>query len=185
MGDNRARKWVFVTYPHDSEPDNWQEIMKEQNYCCALHDKDVDENGELKKEHRHWYLEFDGKKSLEQVKSIIAPLGGTLPLVCSSPRGSVRYLIHKDDPDKYQYTLDIIYNHGCDIDKYFQLSDLEISERKSIILKYIVENEITDYLTLQTALLDDYELLEVVQKNTLWATATLNGMYHCLVRRQK
>ena len=80
-----ARKdfWLFEFYP-DSAPENWREIINSWLVDCLvspLHDSDVNEDGTPKKPHWHGILFFDGQKSFEQVKELIAPLNGPIPIV--------------------------------------------------------------------------------------------------------
>lgn len=113
--DGRARIWACIVYP-ESAPTNWRSILDDEHIEWAespLHDSDVNEGtGELKKAHWHIVLAFDGKKSFDQVSSLVAPLNGTLPQVCHSLKGSVRYFAHLDNPEKFQYSPSDIIGHG-------------------------------------------------------------------------
>ena len=71
--DGRARNFATVVYP-ESAPDGWQELLAEQfvpSFISPLHDQDVNPGGEPKKEHYHVMLMFEGKKSLEQARSVM------------------------------------------------------------------------------------------------------------------
>ena len=102
---SRNRGFAFVLYP-DSAPENWRSIIDEFHVAWAespLHDLDVDPGtGALKKPHWHIVLNFDSVKSLDQVKKLIEPLHGTIPIPLNSVRGMVRYFAHLDNPEKYQ-----------------------------------------------------------------------------------
>ena len=54
----KGRDWTFIVYP-ESTPKNWRDILDETHMRWVespLHDKDVNPDGELKKEHYHILL---------------------------------------------------------------------------------------------------------------------------------
>ena len=114
----RSSKWAFIAYP-DSVPDNWKEIIKSYHIPVAispLHDKDLNPTGEEKKAHWHIMIEFESMKSYEQVREITSQLNGTIPQIVHSPIGMIRYFIHKDNPEKFQYDwADITVYNGFDL----------------------------------------------------------------------
>lgn len=143
--DQRARTWTFVVYP-ESAPENWRDVLSDYHIPWVespLHDKDVNPDGEVKKAHRHIILFFDGKKSFEQVQEITDALNAPIPQKTANPKGLVRYLIHMDNPEKYQYKREKIVCHcGADIDEYFALS---ASSKNAIlweIIEFIRENQV-------------------------------------------
>lgn len=146
--DNRARTWTFIVYP-ESVPNNWRELLDSYHIPWVespLHDKDVDPDGTIKKPHWHVILMFNGKKSYEQIKEITDRLNAPVPQKTANPKGLVRYLIHMDNPEKYQYNREgIICHGGADIDQYFEMSS---SSRERVlwdIMQFIRNEEITSY----------------------------------------
>ena len=146
--DQRARTWTSVVYP-ESAPENWREILDGYHVPWVespLHDKDVNPDGEVKKAHWHIILFFDGKKSFEQVKEITDALNAPIPQKTANPKGLVRYLIHMDNPEKYQYKREEIVCHcGAEIDEYFALSS---SSRRVVfgeMVDFIMDSEIDNY----------------------------------------
>lgn len=113
--DGRARIWAAVVYP-ESLPVDWRSRLDSYHVEWAespVHDRDVNEStGELKKPHLHLVLAFDGKKSFDQVKSILDSLNGPIPQRCHSLKGAVRYFAHLDNPEKAQYFPSDIIGHG-------------------------------------------------------------------------
>ena len=64
----------------------------------------MNEDGTPKKPHWHGILFFDGQKSFEQVKELIAPLNGPIPIVpVGTKRNAARYLCHLNNPEKHRY----------------------------------------------------------------------------------
>ena len=116
--DGRTRNWAFICYP-DSAPDNWQQILDNMHIQWVespLHDSDLNGDETEKKPHWHVLLMFDSLKSYEQVLEITKQLHATIPQICQSPKGLVRYMAHLDNPEKHQYsTSDIIGHGGVDI----------------------------------------------------------------------
>lgn len=152
--EKRTRNWAMIVYP-ESAPENWKEIIGELHVpwiCSPLHDKDVylkdgegHKKGEFKKPHWHVILVYENMKAFHQIKEITEKLNAPNPQACESLRGYIRYLVHTDNPEKYQYNREDIENHGVDdIDKYFETasSDREILKE---IVEYIRDNNITRF----------------------------------------
>lgn len=120
----KTRAFVSIGYP-ESLAEDWFEQLKEthvQVLISPLHDRDVDANGNPKKEHFHIMLLFDGPKTIDQAQSIYDSIGATRCQAVNSVRGQARYLCHLDDPDKAQYDEgDISALNGAD---YLALVDL-------------------------------------------------------------
>lgn len=101
---DRHRAFVAVFYP-ESAPDNWREIVESWHVpaLVILHDQDEDEHGDPKKHHLHLLMYFEGKKSLAQIRSMVKELGSEVVQPSYDMRGSARYLLHLDQPEKHQY----------------------------------------------------------------------------------
>lgn len=111
---DRTRNWLFEVYP-ESAPADWRQILDDQHLCWVespLHQFDVNPTGETKKAHWHILIMFESLKSFDQVRELTAPCNGTIPIICHSPRGSVRYFSHLDNPEKFQYNVSEIVGHG-------------------------------------------------------------------------
>lgn len=116
---DRGRVWTFVFYPGDSAPDNWQEIIEgwhTEAYVSPLHDKDLNGDNEEKKAHRHVVLVFHGNKSAQQVQELSDQLSKVKIIPqknrVADKRIMVRYLVHYDNPEKFQYEIDDIIEIG-------------------------------------------------------------------------
>lgn len=149
MADSRVRNWVFVMYP-ESMPENWVDQLTELHVPAVvspLHDKDKNADGTDKKPHYHVLLCFDGKKSFEQVKEISQGVfHGTIPQDCKNVRGQVRYFIHMDNPEKFQYPMSGIRAfNGADIDKHFNLSSVCRHDALRDMRRFIRQNSIYSF----------------------------------------
>ena len=147
--DKRGRNWWFVVYP-ESLPDNWLALLDEMHlpiFVSPLHDKDKNADGESKKPHYHVILMFDGNKSFDQILEISqGKLRGTIPQRIDHLRGAVRYLIHADNPEKFQYDVKDIISLGCaDLDSAMQKSATVRHYDLAAMRKYIRDNEIYSF----------------------------------------
>lgn len=183
---NRTRNWIFIGYP-ESLPHNWRDKIDDLHIEWVespLHDKDIEDESEpdiLKKPHYHILLMFESVKSYEQIKEITDSLNSPRPERCHSPKGQIRYFVHKDHPHKYQYEWSDIKCHGgADLDSICKLSMNEVVAIIKEIHSYIDEKEILEYSDLNACLLaegkDDY--FAVVSNHTIHFNAHLRSLRH-------
>ena len=108
MADKKFRSFAGTLYP-DSESYDCETLLstirsKFIDWAYILHDKDVNENGELKKPHIHWV-----GRATPRCLSVVAHFLG-LPEndieVVKNFDNMVMYLIHLNDIDKFQYSPD-------------------------------------------------------------------------------
>lgn len=143
----RNSRWTSIVYP-ESASSNFLDILKEFHVpflLSPLHDKDLDRDGVIKKAHYHLVLYFDSLKSASQAQVIFDAIGGVGCQSVQSPVSYARYLIHADDPDKYQYLAEDVIAYGLD---YMQCSLDEKSQKYlgiSDVISYVVENNIQSF----------------------------------------
>ena len=139
--EKRTRNWSCIIYPRQGLegeqtecPENWAEILGEMGVKCAvspLHDKDVKPDGTPKKPHRHVVFAYDGVKTEKQAREDFAKIGGVGCEAVRSLYSMTRYLTHKDDKDKAQYsTLDVLTFGGYEYKRYVETKEDE--ERDTI-----------------------------------------------------
>lgn len=109
-----SRTWEVVIYP-DSESYVAAEVLAKvtqyfSQWCYILHDKDIGDDGTLKKAHYHVYGKLDTPRTPQSVANALGVGVASLRPV-SSWRGAVRYLVHLDHPDKFQYSADDIVSN--------------------------------------------------------------------------
>lgn len=136
-------------YP-DSAPSNWKEILEDTHVnivISPLHDKDINPGTEeYKKPHWHVVLLFDSVKTVKQAQEISDLVCGTIPIMCQSLNGIIRYLIHIDNPEKAQYSKsDILKIGSYDIEEAFKNSVDKYLAIKDMI-QFIKDNNITEYI---------------------------------------
>lgn len=114
---SRNRSFATVVYL-ESAPENWRALLEDLKIPCLIspyHDKDTNPDGSPKKPHFHILFHFEGKKSVEQVRELVATFGGVGVEVVNSMRGYGRYLCHLDNPEKAQYNIsDVVSIGGID-----------------------------------------------------------------------
>ena len=187
MSENRAttknvkkRNWGFVLYP-ESAPEDWKERLQATGLPIAispLHDRDLDPTGEPKKAHYHIILCYQGPTSYNVVKAITDGLGQPIPQPLESVRGYYRYLTHKDNPDKAQYSdKDIQHLNGFNLLDFAELTRSEVFQMKRTILSIIRELQLTEYSDLIFYLEDAglYGEMEVATNHTIFFDAVLRS----------
>ena len=109
MAAKQSRIFLGVLYPDSTTYVIEKVISRLEDTFTDLayitHDLDVDEMGTVKKPHIHWC----GKRSSPAPLSTIANAVGVEENAiefCRNWKYSLRYLIHADNPEKYQYTPD-------------------------------------------------------------------------------
>jgi hypothetical protein len=168
----KCRNWAFVMYP-ESMPENWREIIQESGLACAvspLHNKDINPDGEEKKEHYHVIVCFDGPTTYNNVLEFTKKLNATIPIDLQSIKGMYRYHIHLDNPEKYQYDdRDRTFFNGFDISSVNELTKTEVNKYKRDILVFIEDNNIIEYADLLNVLIQNelFSMLDVATSHTI------------------
>lgn len=179
----KKRNWAFLIYP-ESAPENWRDILSQTGLPCAispLHEFDVDPTGEVKKAHYHIIVCYAGPTSFNVVNQLCQTMNAPIPQALEAVRGYYRYLTHKDNPEKYQYSEhDISILNGFDISDYVELTRSEVNLIKKNILELICEQSIIEY----SSLLDYLRLnglpeeFEVAVNNTLLFNTYITSRRH-------
>lgn len=122
-GDNpRSKNFLIELYPDNAEHMAvFEKLSKSYNIVGILHNRDVynkerkneageivNEIGELKKAHYHIIVSFENQRYLNAVADEIG-LENRFLEKPNSFKVIARYLIHLDDEDKAQYTLDELF----------------------------------------------------------------------------
>lgn len=178
---DRSRYCTFVIYPDDVlYAEQLALIYNEDNYILSLHDKDYDDNGEIKKAHYHVIIKrseastasayakyfqlcnADGKAVSARV-DLLAKKG------LKSVVGAYRYLIHYDNYDKAQYDFSNV--QGTLLDE-FNNAILSSSVKKTmeeitqLLLNYIFESDFYITLTDLTKYAMDFHGASVIRSST-------------------
>jgi hypothetical protein len=108
MAEKKFRSFAGTLYP-DSELYDCETLLstirsKFIDWAYILHDKDVNENGELKKSHIHWVGRAT-PRCLSVVSNFLGLPENDIEVVKNFDN-MVMYLIHLNDIDKFQYSPD-------------------------------------------------------------------------------
>ena len=140
MPQDRFRNYAFVLYPESAPPD-WEATLRNFHVPCVLsppHDRDIDKDGRPEKCHYHVILKFDSVQSIKQVLDLLKVFNIKHVEPIKAIRAYERYLIHMDDPDKFQYSKSDV--------KCFSGASYLADEEES----YAIVNDIFDFI-------NDYE----------------------------
>lgn len=168
----KKKYWAFVLYL-ESAPSNWKEILQLRGIPVCIspyHDKDVNPDGTPKKPHYHIILCFPNTTTYNNVKSITDSLNQPIPISLDAVNGYYRYLTHKDNPEKYQYSPeDIETLNGFSIDDFVELTYTQVKTICIYLQQLIIDNNILEYSDLLDYLLtnDLYTELDVASNHTL------------------
>lgn len=180
----KKRNWAFVLYP-ESAPVDWIDQLKQGGLKCAispLHDKDLNPTGESKKPHYHVIVCYEGPTTYNNVKRLTESLNQPIPQPLEQVRGYYRYLTHEDNPEKAQYSkADIQTINGFDIREYVELTKTDVIRLKKEVMRFIRDNDITEYARLMDILQDGGEatadMFEVASNHTLFFRAYLTSRW--------
>lgn len=157
----KSRNFKLLLYPDNEFHMNvLSYIRKEYSYLEVYHNQDLKdiETGTFKKAHYHVFVPFGGAR---WNTSFIAELD----TICSNGNESIaqfvrsvpdekrflRYLIHKDSPEKYQYSKSSVTGTSDLLEK-FDLAcygDTELIQDSVLLANYIIDNNIQDVLIFQ------------------------------------
>ena len=107
---NSGQKLAFGIVSEDvPEGVDWVDELRKLQFATAispLHNMDVNPDGEKKKAHHHIILAgkgtWIGYKTLQEFGKLVRAVA--LPQKCGNVEGATRYLVHADNPEKYQYS---------------------------------------------------------------------------------
>ena len=183
----KGRFWICEMY-EDSRPENWREELEKTMIKICIspkHDKDKYEKdteehkkGDIKKAHWHILLCFEGPTTYNNALRIAKKVGANIVFQAYSIKGSCEYFIHKNNPEKAQYSEeDYIYLNGFNIDDINQLTTNEVEEIKRGIVNIIRQQNIHEYSVIYDFLLDNemYTMTQVLSNNTMFFVAYIKS----------
>lgn len=157
--NSNPRKYNFALMLYN-EWENFDEILGNALYQCAkyayiTHDKDIDEDGDVKKAHTHVWVTYNNACTLTALAKRIG-IDKRFIQYANDDKSRIRYLVHLDDPKKYQYKREDIHSN-TDLSFAFRneknegecvLELIELTHKMSSYdtIKYAVQNNIYDVL---------------------------------------
>lgn len=170
--DNKSRSFALVLYPYEDYTHSiaLQRAMELYNFAYIEHDSDVHEEdgedykkGDKKKIHSHLVLKFENARHKSKIAKELDISENYIQK--SNFVAYTRYLIHKDDPTKFQYKeKDIVTNIPKEVHSALSLKSDYKRHGTQMVLEYIEKNRLTSFYKL-VIWAKDNGLLEEITKN--------------------
>jgi hypothetical protein len=142
-----------------------------------IHDRDLEDDGTLKKAHYHLLLAYSSATTLNNIRCWLNACG--MPeselhsvRVCASGVGYFRYLTHKDNPEKVQYDYkDIrVFNDSDALFKKFSKTASEKIDYLVRIFQIVDElNTISFHSLIQYLMLNERDLFQMLTSSSALA----------------
>lgn len=176
----KAKYWTFLVY-QDSSPINWKELLKDTNVSLAIspiHDKDLNENGELKKAHYHVVLAFRNTTTYNNALEIAKICGANIVKKVFSMSGIYEYLTHENELNKIHYDKNDITKMNN-----FDLNEYDVTTRKiedlndfKLLFSIIINNNVTTLSKL-------FEIISDSNNDNLFKILKANAyLINCLIK---
>jgi len=109
MSKYRSRKHALLLYPDDvSHVAAMEKIKTSYGYLAILHDKDIDATGGLKKAHWHVIVNYKNATWNSAVSKDFGIAENYIQQV-RNEEAILEYLIHANEEEKHQYSLDEVF----------------------------------------------------------------------------
>lgn len=173
MSKYRSRNHMLLLYPdNDDHVKAYEQIKKSYDYLSILHNKDVTEDGELKKPHWHVIVRFSQPRWSSAICKDLCIQENYIEEI-KKFESAMQYLIHYNDSDKVKYNID-------DVDGTFKnrllesINKIEKSEGEKVVdlLEYITDKD--DYISVT-------EFADFCAKNGYWAEFRRSGSIFCKI----
>lgn len=164
----RSKYFASIIYPESAPADFIDKIKSLRiNFLLSpLHDKDFCGDGSLKKPHYHLLLLFDSLKSVAQAVEAFSSVSGVGCEIVNSVTSYARYLVHLDDPDKYQYDQSGVVAYGVDYNTFITRP----SDKYDLLARVIDFCESTGCTSFRRLLLysrhNDFEMFKILCDNS-------------------
>lgn len=169
----RGRVHMLLLYPDNTgHVEAMEKIKQSYDFAAVLHNRDANEQGELKKEHWHVVLRFNQAvwssaicKDLGIEHTFIEPV--------KKFENAIQYLIHYNDTDKAQYSVDDVFGN-LRIKLVESINKVEKSEGEKVA-------ELIDYICNYDGKLSITEFAKFCADNGYWAEFRRSGAIFCKI----
>lgn len=169
----RSRAHMLLLYPEDATHVLALEKVKQSyDHAYILHDKDVTEEGELKKPHWHVVIRFN---NATWASSICKELGIEQNYIEETKKfdNAMQYLIHYNDTDKAQYDVNEV--KGNLKNRLVEsINKMEKSEGEKVV-------ELIEYINGYEGRLSITEFAKFCAANGYWAEFRRSGSIFCKI----
>lgn len=179
---SKSKYFCVMLYPDSTtyDVDNVIKALAQEHLTFAvspIHDRDIEDDGSLKKGHYHLLLAYSSATTLNNIRGWFKACG--MPesdlhsvRVCASGVGYYRYLTHKDNPEKAQYDdKDIrIFNDYDEIFKKFANTESDKIDKLVRIFQIVDDlNTISFHSLIQYLMLNERELFKMLTSSSALA----------------
>lgn len=151
----KARAWTFALYEDSTNIEQFLENAKEEarlglQALAIRHDRDENPDGTKKKTHWHVIIMWDSPTTYNNALTVAKGLSGSdegvsIVEAVRNLSGATRYLIHMDNPEKFQYDKKDVFEFGpVEFDELINSSQNDRIELKRMTA-YIRDNAITHF----------------------------------------
>ena len=121
MENKRNYNYLCVIYEDDENFDNQMfNLQQESEVIYIRHDKDVTEEGEEKKPHYHFVIKLKTACTISALSKRVGVAENMIEPIKKSFNGSLKYLIHFKDDNKYNYDVDEVKSNSDKLMKRFK-----------------------------------------------------------------
>lgn len=167
----RSRVHMLLLYPEDAtHVEALEKIKASYDYACCLHDKDKMDDGTFKKEHWHVVLRFN---QAVWSSAICKELGIEHNYIENVKRfdNAIQYLIHYNDSDKAQYTVDEVFGN-LKTKLVESINKVEKSEGEKVV-------ELINFIRDYDGVLSVTEFANYCALNGYWSEFRRSGAIFC------
>lgn len=178
----KSKYFCAILYPDSStyDIDKLIKSLAEEHLTFAvspIHNRDVEEDGSIKKAHFHLLLAYSSATTLNNIRGWFFACG--MPesdlhsvRVCASGVGYYRYLTHKDNPEKAQYNENDIsvFNDSDELFKKFAFSESDKIDKLVRIFQLVDELDTISFHTLVNYLMyNERDLFKLITSSSALA----------------
>ncbi len=162
MNNKRVRNYLGVIYEDDENFDNqFFNLSQEKESIWIKHDRDLDDEGNIKKPHYHFVIQLKNACTLSSMAKRLEVNKNMLEYV-KNVNSSLKYLIHYKDDNKYNYNPEEVQSNSEKLKRRFlDLVAKETPETDKMI-------GIFDFIESQTDYIDVKILFKYAVKNNIW-----------------
>lgn len=174
---NAIKGYTVVAYP-ESMPKDYVNLLDVLpfGYCYSLHDKDVDDDGVIKKAHIHFF--FYGCPSAKQKEYIHTSLGVYYGECVRNSSAMYDYLTHNNHPNKYHYSVDNIIKSSKWNQDLFDCSYVPKHNYSADIIEIIKHYGIIEYSDLMPLVIASGDDALISESQKYWVTRYLDSLRH-------
>ncbi len=148
MNNERSLNWCLVLYPQEDNSHKLalDYIISHYSYAYIKHDRDILDDGSLKKEHVHVVIKFNNYRWRNAIAEELKITPNYLEK-CRNLENALKYLIHFNNEDKAQYDISEVNGDlKLKLSNYLEHTEKSESDKVLELLYYI--NSFDNFITL-------------------------------------